>query len=104
MLIVHRDRIDKAIRKHQDAASALRNWLKIVEESTWQSIQDVRLTFPNADGVKADSGAIITVFNIRGNNCRLLTGISYRSQVISIVGFMTHAEYDKGHQAWKKRL
>lgn len=44
----------------------------------------------------------MTVFNIRGNNYRLLTAISYPAGVVNVLQFLTHAEYDK--EKWKKTL
>jgi mRNA interferase HigB len=41
-----------------------------------------------------------TVFNIKGNNYRLVTRIVYRSQTVFILAIMTHAEYDLGR--WKE--
>ncbi|WP_206524198.1 type II toxin-antitoxin system HigB family toxin [Lujinxingia sediminis] len=35
------------------------------------------------------------VFNIKGNTYRLIVSIAYRSQVVYIKFFGTHAEYDK---------
>ena len=44
----------------------------------------------------------MTVFNIRGNHYRLLTWVSYRAGVVTVIEFLTHAEYDK--EKWKDRL
>ena len=35
------------------------------------------------------------VFNIKGNDYRLVTAIDYRSQIVLIVWLGTHKEYDK---------
>ncbi|MEG3979486.1 type II toxin-antitoxin system HigB family toxin [Microcoleus sp. T3B2] len=40
-----------------------------------------------------------TVFNIKGNNYRLIVSIDYESQLIYIKYILTHAEYDK--EKWK---
>jgi mRNA interferase HigB len=101
VLLVNAGVLLKATRKHRDAASALRAWMTVVEDANWQSIVDVRQTYPSADGVVVQSGVIVTVFNIRGNNYRLLTWVSYRVQVVTVVEFMTHSEYSKGQ--WKDR-
>jgi mRNA interferase HigB len=100
--IANADAIAKAVRRHRDAAENLRAWVKVVEEAAWGSIADLRQTYPSADGVALASGAIITVFNIRGNRYRLLTLLSYRAQLVTIVEFLTHAEYNK--DKWKDRL
>jgi hypothetical protein len=40
-----------------------------------------------------------TVFNIKGNDYRLIVGIDYENQVVYYKYFLTHAEYDKNK--WK---
>ncbi len=41
-----------------------------------------------------------TVFNIKGNEYRLITEINYKSQTIFIRYILTHTEYDE--DKWKK--
>ena len=41
-----------------------------------------------------------TVFNVKGNNFRLITESFYEDQTILVRHVLTHAEYDKGN--WKK--
>jgi len=40
-----------------------------------------------------------TIFNIAGNNLRLIALIDYNKQLVQVAGVMTHAEYDK--ERWK---
>jgi mRNA interferase HigB len=68
----------------------------------WRHLMDVRKDFPSADAVEVRSGRIATVFNVGGNNWRLITFIDYPTQIVRIADAMTHAEYDK--DAWKRRL
>jgi mRNA-degrading endonuclease HigB of HigAB toxin-antitoxin module len=49
----------------------------------------------------------VTIFNIKGNDYRLVVAINYRHQIVFIKWLGTHADYDKidvktvryGHQA-----
>ncbi len=102
MLIVNADVLSRAAKKYRDAASAIRAWTRIVEGAIWHSIADVHQIYPSADGVVVGSGAIVTIFNVRGNNYRLLTYINYRAQVLKVIELLTHAEYNKN--LWKDRL
>lgn len=102
MQVVGADLLMAAVRKHPDAASALATWRQVTETATWDSLTDVRLTYPSADGVKVASGSVVTIFNIRGNKYRLITRIGYRSGTVLIVAMLTHAEYNK--EQWKVRL
>lgn len=81
-------------KKHRDAQSALQAWIDTVEKARWQSIVDVKQVYPSADAVGS-----CTVFNIKGNNYRLITKIHYKTQIVAIAGIYTHPEYDRG--GWK---
>lgn len=84
---------------HPDAELPLRAWYKAALAARWNSLTDVRSTYPHADGIKTRTG-ILTVFNIAGNKYRLITRIRYDFALINIRIVLTHAEYDKG--AWKE--
>jgi mRNA interferase HigB len=94
------------IRGFQDAfpkaAAGLGRWLELVEQNNWGSIQQLRRVFPAADAVRVQSGRTVTVFNIGGNDYRLITAIHYNTRIVYTMLFLTHAEYDKA--AWKERL
>jgi mRNA interferase HigB len=68
----------------------------------WRNLVETRRTFPHADEVVVGSGRPVTVFNIAGNNYRLITAIHYDRQRVFVLGFLTLAEYDR--DAWKQRL
>jgi mRNA interferase HigB len=72
----------------------LRVWLKITKRAKWQSLADTRKDFPHADLV-----GVCTVFNIKGNDYRLITKIYYENQKVLVRFVLTHSEYDKGK--WK---
>jgi len=102
MLMANAEALLKASRRHPNAAAALAAWAGTAEDANWQSLAEVRQTYPHADGVKTESGAIVTVFNIRGNNYRLLARISYRQRIVAVIDLLTHAEYSK--DKWRKNL
>ena len=91
--------IERFVARHPDAAKWLANWIDVTEASSWQNIHDVHRQFPSADGVRLKSRVVVTVFNVKGNQYRLLTIINYSVQRIVIFDVLTHAEYDK--QKWK---
>lgn len=59
--------------------------------NSFDTFVQVREVFPSADLV----GNFI-VFNIGGNNYRLITYLDYRFQIIFIRAVLTHAEYEGG--------
>ena len=91
--------IERFARKHRDAARWLANWVEVARAATWQNISDVRNQFPSADGVSLNGRVIVTVFNVKGNEYRLLTLINYAEQQVAIFQVLTHAEYHK--EKWK---
>lgn len=95
MHIINRTRLKEFWEKHPNAESGLTSWYKIASKSQWQHLDDVRQTFPHADPVGQ-----LTVFNICGNNYRLITKIVFPKGRVYIRAVLTHAEYEKGD--WKK--
>lgn len=76
-------------------------WESVVAEAEWRSIHDVRVDYPSADGVRLPREIVVTVFNVKGNEYRLLTYVDYASQFVQALDLLTHAEYDK--EQWKRR-
>ena len=92
--IISKAAITEFSKTHQDALEPLLHWHRITKRAAWRYLADVRADFPHADAV-----GTLTVFNIRGNKYRLISGIKYRWQIVYIRHILTHAEYDKGK--WK---
>ncbi len=67
MVIITKRILNAFGRQHADAAEALNDWYKTVENADWKSLNDVRRQFNSVDYV----GNERFVFNIRGNNYRL---------------------------------
>ncbi len=82
-------------QSHPTAEASLRYWYKLTTVDKWQCFNDIVQTFPSADRVKN-----FVVFNIGGNNFRLITYIDYDQSKVFIRDVSTHAEYDK--ENWKK--
>jgi mRNA interferase HigB len=103
MHVISRKRLLEAAMRHgAKAAASLDSWYRIAKRARWESLTDVRQTYPHADGVivrKGDQKRVYTVFNISGN-VRLITEIFYSDQTVLIRHMLTHAEYDKG--SWKR--
>ena len=99
MELVNVSAVERFVRKHRDAARWLANWADVVRVASWHSLQDVRQQFPSADGVTLKSGAVVTVFNVKGNDYRLLTAIHYVAGRVVILHVLTHPEYDR--EKWK---
>jgi mRNA interferase HigB len=80
--------------QYPDANKAISNWFKTVEKAEWQNLEAVRQAFKDAEAV-----GNFTVFNIKGNNYRLIVRIDYERQIVYYKYFLTHADYSK--DKWK---
>jgi mRNA interferase HigB len=92
--VISRKKLKEAATRHSDLEAPLDVWFRIAKRASWQTLADVRKTFSSADSVEK-----WTVFNIKGNNYRLITEINYRFQRIYIRHVLTHSEYDQ--KRWK---
>jgi mRNA interferase HigB len=101
MKLIGQDVLIRATRKHGDARKWIAAWVATVEDAAWQSIDDVRVDYPSADGVKLKSHVVVTIFNVKGNEYRLLTHINFEGQVVQVLDLLTHADY--GKERWKER-
>lgn len=99
MHIISRKKLLEAGEQHGKAAILLDSWYRVAKKARWSSLLDVRRTYSHADGVTVGD-RVYTVFNIGGNDFRLITEIFYKHQTVLIRHVLTHAEYDK--EDWKK--
>ncbi len=86
--------------KHPTSESSLTAWYKILKRTDFSNFNQLRAVFPSADIVKNEQGKNLTVFNIHGNEIRLIAAIHYNTKTMYIRDILTHAEYDKGR--WKR--
>ena len=99
MRVLNLPRLAEACRRHPDAEATLQKWLIVVRAAEWNRLLDIRNTYASTDTVKLGSDIVVTIFDIRGNTYRLLTLVDYRRQAVTVLDFLTHAEYDK--EKWK---
>jgi len=89
-------------QKHPTAASSLFGWLTLVKAAKFKDFVALRRVYRSADLVRVASGRNVVVFNISGNNYRLVAAIHFNTQRVFALRFMTHSEYSKHH--WKDTL
>jgi mRNA interferase HigB len=95
MRVISRPAITRFVGKHPDALAPLMNWYRITKRAEWNSLVEVRSDFAHADIVGRR-----TVFNIHGNDFRLIARVNYKARRVFILHILTHAEYSKG--GWKQ--
>ena len=91
MLIRNKEVLEKCAAKHANARNALQRWINLVEETEWQNHNELKRDFPTVDYV----GNARYIFNIQGNNHRLVTVVAFVGGYLNVRFVGTHAEYDK---------
>ena len=91
MIITNKGILEKYSRKHIIVRNPIEKWITDVTVAQWTSFNELRLDFPSADYI--GNGRVI--FNIKGNDYRLIVIVLYVINVVEIRWIGTHAEYDK---------
>ena len=81
----------KGSKDQKAVKSALDSWFHEARQADWKNPADVVKVYANASIVGSDR----VVFNIKGNDYRLVVAIHYRLQIVFIKWLGSHAEYDK---------
>lgn len=79
------------LRGREDSKIAIEKWYDVVEHADWSCFADIKEDFPTADSI----GKQRFIFNIRGNNYRLVVVIKFVMGYVFIRWIGTHKEYDK---------
>ncbi|HZF97169.1 MAG TPA: type II toxin-antitoxin system HigB family toxin [Pseudoxanthomonas sp.] len=77
--------------RHPDSEQPLKAWYDEVKHASWNTPQDIRNHYASASFV----GRNRVVFNIKGNDYRLIVAIAYRFQAVYIKFIGTHADYNR---------
>jgi len=76
--------------KFADARISLEAWHEEVSEADWENPQQVKSQFCHASILKGSR----VVFNIKGNNYRLVVKINYPYRIVYVRFVGTHKQYD----------
>jgi mRNA interferase HigB len=80
----------------------IENWRTLAKAAQWKNLHELRKAYPATDAVTVKSGRTVTIFNVCGNDYRLIVAIHYNRGIVFLLRFLTHAEYSKNH--WKTEL
>ena len=91
----------KALRifweKHPSAQASLRNWHTVIEHSTLEDFNHLKQIYNSVDYVKP-----YTIFDVAGNNLRLIAVIHYNMERVYVRHVFTHREYDDWSKLFKQ--
>ena len=91
MRIIAKSKIVDYYTENPEAEIALEDWYHKTNLTEWNNFADMKKTFNSVDNV----GNQHYVFNIKGNNYRLIVVIKFTIKTILIRFIGTHADYDK---------
>lgn len=77
--------------KYPDSEQYLKTWYHIAIHAEWKSPNEIKSTYANASILK--NGRV--VFNIKGNDYRLIVKFNFQKQWAFIRFIGTHKEYDR---------
>jgi mRNA interferase HigB len=98
MHVISKKAIETFWCKHPAARSPLESWYRIVSKSSFETLSELRRAFNSADYVNP-----YTVFDVGGNNFRVIAVIHYNRQKLYIREVLTHAEYDRWSKAKRSK-
>jgi mRNA interferase HigB len=90
MRIIARRTLRLFWEKHRDSEGPLKAWFAEVEKADWSTTADIKRRYPTASIVDAER----VVFNIKGNNYRLIVKVWFAGKAVWIKFVGTHADYD----------
>ncbi len=77
--------------KNPDTTEQLKSWYQEATKSQWPNPNFIKSEFPNARIISNNR----VIFNIKGNQYRLVVKVNYKYQMIYIRFIGTHDAYDK---------
>lgn len=90
MRIISKKPLHEFWEKHKDAQAALQAWYEDALRAEWRTPQEIKRRYSNASVI----GDNRVVFNIKGNDYRLVVKIHYDREQIYIRFVGTHRAYD----------
>jgi mRNA interferase HigB len=77
--------------RFRDAEEPLLAWYREVEKEDWDAPAKLKEKYRSASIIKGNR----VVFNIKGNDYRLVVKVNYQYRVVYVRFVGTHADYDK---------
>jgi len=91
MRIISRKRLKEYWEEHPDTEEPLRAWYADAKQAYWTKPADIKDVYRNASFVANNR----VIFNIKGNDYRLVVWIRYEYGCVYIRFIGTHREYDQ---------
>jgi mRNA interferase HigB len=76
-------------QQHPDAEQPLKAWFEEASKATWSQPSDIKAQYRSASILKSRR----VVFNIKGNDYRLVVAVACRLQIVYVKFIGTHQQY-----------
>ncbi|KAF1033654.1 MAG: mRNA interferase toxin HigB [Pseudomonas sp.] len=90
MRIVAISQLKSFWQQHPDSEQSFLAWIDEARKADWSTPADIKEQFRNASVLKSRR----VVFNIKGNDYRLVVAVAYRYGALYIKFVGTHKQYD----------
>jgi mRNA interferase HigB len=90
MRVISRKALREFWENHRNAEQPLRAWFKETKEAEWRTPSDIKAGYPTAS-ILANNRV---VFNIKGNEYRLIVAVRYDIGIVFIRFVGKHSDYD----------
>ncbi|WPN29300.1 type II toxin-antitoxin system HigB family toxin [Pseudomonas sp. P5_109] len=90
MRIIAINQLKQFWERYPSAEQPLLAWIDEVRNAAWKTPADIKLHFATASILKSRR----VVFNIKGNDFRLIVAVAYRFGAVYIKFVGTHKQYD----------
>jgi mRNA interferase HigB len=91
MRVIAIPRLRQFWEKHPDAEVPLRAWYAAASRAQWKTPPEIKAAYRNASFLANDR----VVFNIKGNDYRLVVAVRYEKGIMFIRFIGTHRDYDR---------
>lgn len=88
MKVLGKELLRDFAKRHAAARKPIQRFVEIVESAQWKHLPDVKRTFSATDLQRL-------IFDIGGNNYRLMASVDFVEQIFLVEAMLTHSQYDK---------
>ena len=102
MRVISRARLREFWLAHTTTKASLELWHKVVKQAEWNKPDDIRQTFGNSIDIFNERKKLVYIFDVAGNNVRVICDVNFKTKIVYILFVLTHNEYSKDR--WKESL
>lgn len=91
MRIIGMGVLNSFCEKHSDCRTWIANWVSDVKGSQWKTPHDIKMRYSSVSFLEDR----IIIFNVRGNDYRLVVQVTFSLGIVAIKWAGTHSQYDR---------